>query len=94
VDFRKKNEVLIDGSYTEIDASSEKVYAFLRENEDEKLLVAVNFTGENTAVDLSGSGIDSLMDVEILLSSYEGIDSTGENAEVLRPYEAIVARVK
>ena len=94
VDFRKKNEVLIDGNYTEIDASSEQVYAFLRENEDEKLLVAVNFTGENAAVDLSESGIDSTADAEILLSSYEGIDESRASAEVLRPYEAIIARVK
>ena len=94
VDFRKKNEVLIDGDYTEIDASSEQVYIFLRENKDDKLLVAVNFTGENAPVDLSESGIDSLADAEILLSSYEGIAETGASAEVLRPYEAIVARVK
>ena len=94
VDFRKKNEVLIDGNYTEIDASSEQVYAFLRENEDEKLLVAINFTGENAAVDLSGAGINSLADAEILLSSYEGIDESGASAEVLRPYEAIIARIK
>ena len=94
VDFRKKNEVLIDGNYTEIDTSSEQVYAFLRENEDEKLLVAINFTGENAAVDLSVAGINSLADAEILLSSYEGIDESRASAEVLRPYEAIIARVK
>ena len=94
VDFRKMNDVLIDGDYTEIDAANEQAYVFLRENEDEKLLVAVNFTGENVAVDLSESNIDSMMDLEILLSSYEGIDETAANSEVLRPYEAIVARVK
>ncbi len=94
VDFRKTNEVLIDGNYTEIDASSEQVYVFLRENENENLLVAVNFTGENTAVDLSEANIDSVADVEVLRSSYGGIDENGANAEVLRPYEAIVASVK
>ena len=93
-DFRKMNEVLIGGNYTEIDADSEQVYVFLREDEDEKLLVAVNFTGEDAAVDLSESGILSMTEPEILLSSYEGIDETEANAEWLRPYEAIVARIK
>ena len=93
-DFRKMNEVLIGGNYTEIDADSEQVYVFLREDEDEKLLVAVNFTGEDAAVDLSESGIRSMTEPEILLSSYEGIDETEANAEWLRPYEAIVARIK
>ncbi len=92
VNFRKANDVLIDGSYTEINAASDQVYAFLRENGDEKLLVAVNFTGENAPVDLSEAGIDSAEDAAVLLSSYENIDEAGANAEMLRPYEAIVVR--
>jgi alpha-glucosidase len=94
VDFRQANEVLCDGDYREVAAPSEQVYAFTRENGDDKLLIAVNFTGEEAPVDLSGSGIESFKDVEILLSSYDDVEQTGDRPEALRPYEAIVARVR
>ena len=87
-DFKKAHPVLIDGDYTEINASSEQIYTFIRENEDEKLLVAVNFTGENAAVDLSELGADT----ELLISSYASIDGSEADAEMLRPYEAVIAR--
>jgi alpha-glucosidase len=92
-DFRQANGVLLDGDYREIDADSEQVYAFTRENGDDKLLIAVNFTGEEAAVDLTGSGAQSFADMEILLSSYDDTDKAGARPEALRPYEAIVARI-
>lgn len=92
-DFRQANEVLCDGDYHEVAAPSEQVYAFTRENGEDKLLIAVNFTGEEAPVDLSGSGIESFEDVEILLSSYDDVAQTDSKPEALRPYEAIVARV-
>ena len=94
VDFRQANDVLVDGDYCEIAASSEQVYAFTREDEDEKLLVAVNFTGDDVTVDLSEAGVDSIADAEILLSSYEDIAEAEARTEALRPYEAIIVRVK
>jgi len=92
VDFRSDNEVLIDGSYTEVFPDSEQVYAFTRENGDAKLLIAVNFTGGEVQIDLSEAGIASPEDAEILLSSYEDIDDAKPSAEMLRPYEAIIVR--
>ena len=94
VDFRQANEVLYDGDYREIAASSEQIYAFTRENEVDKLLIAVNFSGAEAPVDLTGSGIGSFEDVEILLSSYDDIEATADRPEALRPYEAIVARIR
>lgn len=94
VDFRQANEVLIDGDYNEIAASSEQVYAFTRENEAEKLLVAVNFTGEDVPVDLSEAGVESVATAEVLLSSYDDLVETEARAEMLRPYEAIIVKVR
>ena len=94
VAFRQSEDVLFDGDYREVDAPSEQIYAFTRENGDKKLLIAVNFTGEEAPVDLSGSGIQSFEDMEVLLSSYEDIEENGSSPEVLRPYEAIVARIR
>ena len=93
-DFRQANEVLCDGDYREVAASSEQVYAFTRENGSDKLLIAVNFSGTEAPVDLTGSEIASFEDVEILLSSYDDIDTTPGSPEALRPYEAIVARIR
>ena len=94
VDFRNANEVLIDGSYTEVFPDSEQVYAFTREDGDAELLIAVNFTGGEVPIDLSEAGIASPEDAEILLSSYENIDDAKPSAEMLRPYEAIIVRAK
>ena len=93
-DFRQANEVLCDGDYREVAPSSEQVYAFTRENGDDRLLIAVNFSGAQAPVDLSGSGIESFEGVEVLLSSYDDIEATAGSPESLRPYEAIVARIR
>ena len=94
VDFRKNNAVIIDGDYAEIDAASEQVYAFTRENEDEKILVAVNFTGDTVMPDLSGAGLEDASHARILLSSYTDISASAARADLLRPYEAIVVRIR
>ena len=94
VDFRQANDVLIGGDYSEIAHSSEQIYAFTREDADEKLLVAVNFTGETVAIDLSEAGVEDANGVQVLLSSYAGIDETEARADSLRPYEAIVVKVR
>ena len=93
VDFRQANPVLLDGDYREVDPSSEQVYAFTRENGNDRLFIAVNFTGNEVSVDLSGAGMDSFDDMKILLSSYDDIAKSGDRSEALRPYEAIVARI-
>lgn len=93
VDFRQDNEVLVNGDYREIAVSSEQIYAFTRENGDDKLLIAVNFSGSDAPVDLSDSGVKSSSDMEILLSSYDDTDKTGHRPDALRPYEAIIARI-
>ncbi len=54
----------------------------------------MNFSGSEAPVDLTGSGIASFEDVEVLLSSYDDLDATAGTPEALRPYEAIVARIR
>ena len=66
----------------------------MRENEDEQLVVAVNFTGEDAVLDFSECGIKDVADADILLSSYSQISDIAASADVLRPYEAIVVRIR
>ena len=54
----------------------------------------MNFTGDDVTVDLSEAGVGSIADAEVLLSSYDGIVETGARTEALRPYEAIIVRVR
>ena len=94
VDFRNANAVLVDGSYTEVFPDSEQVYAFIREDGNDEVLIAVNFTGGEVPIDLSEAGIDTPEATEILLSSYEDIEDVKPSAGTLRPYEAMIVRVK
>ena len=91
--FRAENGILIDGDYREVAESSEQIYAFTRENETERILVAVNFTGDAVPVDPSEYGITDLSGAEILLCSYDGIGNADVWTGSFRPYEALVVRI-
>lgn len=88
--YRGDTPVLIDGSYREIMADSEQVYAFVRENDDDKLIIAVNFTGESVNLDLSEAGVEDPSSAKIVHSSYEDTETETAQVDKLRPYEAVI----
>ena len=88
--YRGDTPVLIDGSYREIMADSEQVYAFVRENKDDKLIIAVNFTGESVNLDLSEAGVEDPSTLKIVHSSYEDTETDAAQVGKLRPYEAVI----
>ena len=90
-DFRANTPVLIDGTYKELFGESGEIYAFTRENDSDKLLIAINFSGQTVDFDKAEAGLEENAAPEILLSSYEGTDSA---VGTLRPYEAQIIRVK
>ena len=95
VSFRKDHEVMTKGSYSEIFTESNDIYAFLREDHNERLLIIVNFTGENVSYDLKTEGIYDINDENILLDSYKDFtDSINPKIGDLRPYEAIIIRIE
>ncbi len=55
-----------------------------------KLLIAVNFTGQNVTFDQAEAGLAENTAPEILMSSYEDSEAA---AGTLRPYEAQVIKV-
>ena len=61
--YRKKHASLAVGSYQTLD-SPEGVYAYLREYQGEKHLIALNFTEEAQALELSGKG-DIVLDTSL-----------------------------
>ena len=94
VSFRKKHPVLIDGSYTEIFADSEEIYAYIREDEAEKLAILVNFTPKEQYYDPGDMQTEQMTDGDILLSSYTSESDAKPVCGTLRPYEAVVLRMR
>ena len=78
-ELRQEHPVFIDGSFTELREDSEELYEYIREDENEKILVVINFTGHEVDFIPDNSGT-----IEFLISSY-GDDNGG----ILRPYEAM-----
>lgn len=91
VKLRKKNPVLVYGSYTEIDKGNKAVYAYLREDTNQALLVLLNFSSSAANVRLPKAAVGA----KVVLSNYE--DSSPVGAEFssfkLKSYQATVYRV-
>ena len=87
IQLRKELPVLTDGKFTMLDMDHDQIFAYLRDNGEDKLLVVCNFYG-NT-VDYAVS--EKAGDLELLIGNY-----TEENmqTDVLRPYEARIYRIR
>ena len=89
-ELRADTPALIEGVYEELFRDSKEIYAFTREDGADKLLIAVNFTGQNVTFDQAEAGLAENTAYEILMSSYEDSEAA---AGTLRPYEAQVIKV-
>ncbi|MET3194598.1 alpha-glucosidase [Bacillus sp. OAE603] len=89
IELRKQLPVIVYGSFDMLAADDENVFAYTRELEDEKLLIVANFTSNKTSFHYT----EQYEDATILLSNYEesGLQLDSIN---LRPYEAIVYKIK
>ena len=87
IQLRKELPVLTDGKFTMLDMDHDQIFAYLRDNGEDKLLVVCNFYG-NT-VDYAVS--EKAEDLVLLIGNY-----TEENmqTDVLRPYEARIYRIR
>jgi trehalose-6-phosphate hydrolase len=89
IQLRKQYDIITTGDYQLLLADHPQIFAYLRNGENEKLLVVNNFYGKETTFvlpdDVEVDGYAS----EILLSNY--VDSPREFRTIqLRPYESIV----
>ena len=87
IQLRKELPVLTDGKFTMLDMDHNQIFAYLRDNGEDKLLVVCNSYG-NT-VDYAVS--EKAENLELLIGNY-----TEENmqTDVLRPYEARIYRIR
>lgn len=91
IELRKQNPVIVYGRYDLLLGKNEKIYAFTRTLESDRLLVVLNFTGERAVFALPET--ISYLRAELLIANYD-VDPVGDIHEfILRPYEARVYRL-
>ena len=89
IDIRKNNDTIIYGDYKLLCEDDENIFAYVRELNGDKILVVCNFYDKEVDFNFEGDFNHS----EILLSNYKDSSTLLENL-TLRPYEAIMYRIK
>ncbi|WP_338780526.1 alpha-glucosidase [Metabacillus sp. FJAT-52054] len=88
INLRKNHEIIVYGSYELILEEDPEIFAFIREYNGEKLLVAANFSGNNPEFRLP-EGFE-LKEPELLVANYEGQHEGTYEGFTMRPWEARV----
>lgn len=91
IELRKQNPVVVYGNYDLLLENDERVYAFTRTLEEDRLLVLLNFTSDYVTFELPAPPRYSR--AELLIGNYTAIDNENIRAFTLRPYEARVYRL-
>jgi trehalose-6-phosphate hydrolase len=93
IQLRKQYDIITHGNYELILEDHKDIFAYIRNGENEKLLVINNFYGKETTFDLPKKVDTSGYYSEVLLSNYD--DSSQDFQHItLRPYESIVYHLK
>ena len=89
IDIRKNNDTIIYGDYTLLCPEDKNIFAYIRELNGDKILVVCNFYDKEVTFSFDGY----FNHADILLSNYKDSSTLIERLS-LRPYEAIMFRVK
>lgn len=93
IELRKQYDVITHGDFQLIVGDHPEIFAYIRNSDNEKLLVVSNYYGKNSSFVLPEDVDMEDYKAEIILSNYE--DSPQEFKEItLRPYESIVYHLK
>jgi oligo-1,6-glucosidase len=92
IQLRRQHPVIVYGTYELVADTDERIYAYTRTLDDERLLVVLNFSAD-TPVFASPAGIASASH-ELLIANYP-VDAAGDSSQItLRPFEARVYRLR
>lgn len=89
IDIRKHNDTIIYGDYKLLLPEDKNVFAYRRELNGDKIVVVCNFYNKEVNLNFN----EDFNNVEILLSNYKDSSILMKDLK-LRPYEAIMYRVK
>jgi trehalose-6-phosphate hydrolase len=93
IELRKQYDVITNGNFELILGDHPEIFAYVRNSDDEKLLVVSNYYGKESVFTLPEDiDVDGYR-LEILLSNYEDTDSKFKEIS-LRPYESIIYHLK
>ena len=85
---RNENPVLVYGKYELLQKDHPTVYAFTRTLEEEKMLVLLNFSEENSTITL-----DEIGDLDqVVINNYPDFN-TSEGSITLLPYQAAIVKI-
>lgn len=90
IQIRKENEVVLYGDFELLYKDHNSIFAYIRELNNEKILVVSNFYGENEKFILNKEL--KYKNCEILLSNYKDSSNNIEKIN-LRPYESIIYKL-
>jgi trehalose-6-phosphate hydrolase len=93
IKLRKEYDIITDGDYELLAPDDDKIFAYLRSTDKEKLLVVNNFYEEEAEFKLPEHIDMTGLTSEILLSNYSNSAFFGESIK-LRPYESIIYYLK
>jgi len=90
IDLRKNNQVLVYGSFLEINKKHSEIYSYIRELEDQRMLIMVNFFGKEALFELPKNTMYEA--AELLLGNYE-VKGNDIKTIRLKPYEARIYKL-
>jgi len=82
ISLRKEHEIFVKGDFTLLLPEDESIFAYVREYQGQKLLVAANFTDQEVSFEISGQRKEA----KTLIHNYKE-ETSGRK---LRPYEAFI----
>ncbi len=87
--LRRENPVLVYGAYTLVEKDHPTIYAYTRELDGEKMLIALNFSDGQQV--LNTSLVNEMH--ELVINNYPSLDISNGSMK-LEPYQAIILRIK
>ncbi|GAE92096.1 trehalose-6-phosphate hydrolase [Gracilibacillus boraciitolerans JCM 21714] len=87
--LRKQYQVITDGDYQLLLSDHLAIFAYLRENKSQRMLVVNNFYAEEVTLELPEDVEKLLVNGKIIISNYLQAPASIQNV-TLRPYESFV----
>lgn len=92
IKLRKKYPIITKGNYKELNVEDSDIFSYVREYEDEQLLIICSFSQYKINYELPSEFKETSN--HLLLSNYSDSPSVLTDNFLLRPYEALVFRIK
>lgn len=95
IQLRKKSKVIQEGSYRILDKNHPTLFCYMRELDQEKILVLNNFYGKEETFSLADHGFskENPKKITLLLGNYNTLQEN-DGKICLRPYESVVISVE